>query len=739
MADIVLDGVVEEIIYSNEENGYTVCTINAMGEPVTLVGVMPFINEGETIRAQGTWQVHATFGRQFHVEYFEKKLPTTSGTILKYLASGAIKGVGPVTAERIVSRYGEETLEVIENNPDWLSDIKGITPKKAHEISETYRMQFGMRTVMLYCNRFFGPSLSVRVFRRYGSAAIDIIENNPYVLCDEIEGISFDKADKIAMDLNFAYNCSERVEAGVIHYLHVAAYNGGHCYIPEEKLILNAASQLKVGTDVVKRAIDDLVFTDKLVKSKIKEVSVIFLREYFHAEKYIAAKMVNLSETEFPFVLSGIDEQIGVLEDTYHLEYAAEQKRAITLSVTSGITIITGGPGTGKTTVIKAIIDIFNSLKFSFMLAAPTGRAAKRMSEASGHEAKTIHRLLEMGYGDAHELKFMRDDENPLPFKAVIIDEMSMVDTLLMQSLLKAVKSGTYLILIGDVDQLPPVGAGNCLSDIIKSNRFEVCTLNKIFRQAQESMIIVNAHSINDGVMPRLDVKDSDFFFIKREKTMDIKDLIIDLTSKRLPKTYGVDMLDDIQIITPTRKGELGTYELNKVLQRELNPQNGRKKETKNGSTVFRENDKVMQIKNNYDLEWFMTADGVDGNNEDSTGRGIFNGDIGRILSINTQREVMVIDFDKRITEYDFALLEELEHAYAITVHKSQGSEYKIVIIPMHDHPTPLMTRNLIYTAVTRAKDMVCLVGKAGCLETMVRNNHRPERYTALGEFLCSL
>ncbi|MDD4165254.1 MAG: ATP-dependent RecD-like DNA helicase [Eubacteriales bacterium] len=737
MTDIVLDGVVEEIIYSNDENGYTVCTINAMGEPVTLVGIMPFINEGETIRAQGSWQVHATFGRQFHVDYFEKKLPTTSGTILKYLSSGAIKGIGPVTAERIVSRYGEESLEVIENNPEWLSDIRGITPKKALEISETYRMQFGMRTVMLYCNRFFGPSLSVKIFKRYGSGAIDIIENNPYVLCEDIEGISFEKADKIAMDLNFAYNCPERIMAGVIHFLQVAAYNNGHCYIPEDILLKNAASRLKVSPAEVGKIIGDLVFTDKLVKSEINGKIIVFLKEYFDAEKYIAAKLVSLSEVEFPVKLCGIDEQIDMLEETYDLGYAEEQKKAITLAVTNGVTIITGGPGTGKTTVIKAIIDIFDNLKLSFMLAAPTGRAAKRMSEASGHEAKTIHRLLEMGYGDSHEMRFMRDDSNPLPYKAIIIDEMSMVDTLLMYSLLKAVKSGTYLILIGDVDQLPPVGAGNCLSDIIKSGRFRVCTLNKIFRQAQESMIIVNAHSINDGIMPQLDTKNSDFFFIKRERAVDIRDLIIDLTSKRLPKTYGVDCIDDIQIITPTKKGDLGTFELNKALQRALNPQNGRKKEAKSGSVIFRENDKVMQIKNNYDLEWFTTADGGEKTDE-NTGRGIFNGDIGRILSINTQREVMVIDFDKRITEYDFALLDELEHAYAITVHKSQGSEYKIVIIPIYDHPVPLMTRNLIYTALTRAKEMVCLIGRAECLEVMVKNDRRPERYTALGEFLCS-
>lgn len=736
MTDIVLDGVIEDMIFTNEENGYTVCTINCMGEPVTCVGIMPFVNEGETIRVQGYWQVHATFGRQFKVEYFEKKLPTTSGTILKYLSSGAIKGVGPVTAERIVSKFGEDSLDVIENHPEWLTDIKGISPRKAHEISEAYRMQFGMRTVMLYCNRFFGPSLSVRIFKKYGSAAIDLIENNPYILCEDIVGIGFEKADKVAMDLGFQYNCAERIEAGVLHILNEAAFNGGHCYLPEEALLDKTAKKLQVAKEEILPALRGLCDRDKLVIAEIQGKRVVFLKEYFEAEQYIAAKLVSLSEAEFPFTLEGVGEQICLLEEKYGLEYAPEQKRAIMLAVTKGVSIVTGGPGTGKTTVIKAIIDIFRSLKYSVMLAAPTGRAAKRMSEASGCEAKTIHRLLEMTYTDANTPRFARDEFNPLPYKVIIIDEMSMVDTLLMASLLKAVKNGSYLILIGDVDQLPPVGAGNCLADIIQSGRFAVSRLTKVFRQAQESLIIVNAHNINSGVMPRLDVKDNDFFFIRRDNAADIKELIIDLVAKRLPKKYGVNPLDDIQVITPTRKGELGAAELNRILQSALNPQNGRKKEKKAGGVIFRENDKVMQVRNNYDLEWFISASG---GQEETTGRGIFNGDIGRIISIDTQSETMVIDFDRRIAEYDFALLDELEHAYAITVHKSQGSEFKMVLMPAFDSPLPLMTRNLLYTAVTRAKELVCMIGKPECIETMVKNDHRPERYTALGEFLCSL
>lgn len=739
MTEIELDGVIEDIIFANEENGYTVCSINCMGEPVTLVGIMPFVNEGESIRVQGNWQVHATFGRQFRVEYFEKKLPTTTATILKYLSSGAIKGIGPVTAERIVTRYGEDSLEVIENNPEWLSDIRGISPKKARDISESFKTQFGMRTVMMFCNRFFGPSLSVRIFKRYGSAAIDIIKNNPYTLCENVAGIGFKKADTVAMDLGFEHDCPERIQAGIIYLLYEAAFNGGHCYLPERKIIEAAVRTLQVEEDSILRALGELAERDKLVRSDINDNIVFFLKEYFEAEQYISAKLISLSEAEFPFVLEGIGEQISLLEERYGLEYANEQKRAIQLAVTKGVSIVTGGPGTGKTTVIKAILDIFCNLKYSFMLAAPTGRAAKRMSEASGYEAKTIHRLLEMTYTDQHRPIFSRDENNPLPYKAIIIDEMSMVDTLLMASLLKAIKNDTYLILIGDVDQLPPVGAGNCLSDIIKSSRFEVCRLKKIFRQAQESLIVVNAHKINDRIMPILDVKDSDFFFIKRESAEDIKELVIDLAARRLPRKYKVDFLDDIQIITPTRKGELGTNELNKVLQSALNPQDGKKKEKKFGNIIFREGDKIMQIKNNYDLEWSALSESDSGNDEENKGRGIFNGDIGRILSINTQSETMVIDFDKRITEYDFALLEELVHAYAITVHKSQGSEYKIVMMPAFDSPAPLMTKNLLYTAVTRAKEMVCIIGRARCIETMVKNDRRPVRHTALGEFLCSI
>ncbi len=723
MEEVYLDGVVEDIIYSNEENGYTVCTINWCGEPTTIVGIMPYIAEGETVKVQGVWQVHSTFGRQFRVNYFEKKLPTTASAILKYLASGAIKGIGPVTADRIVDKFGEDTLDVIENNPRWLCDIKGISPKRADSIHNSYVEQFGMRTVMMFCNEFFGPALSVKIFKKYGSAAVDIIKMAPYRLCDDIQGIGFEKADRVAMSLGFSNDCPERTEAGIIHILNSASMNGGHCYLPESELVENASRILGVSESDVLTAIERLVSNERLKKFSDGNETAFALSELYSAEVYIAAKLHALSEFKFPFVLEGLDEQINELEEKYKISYAGEQREAIKFALTSGVTVITGGPGTGKTTIIKAILDICDILKFSCVLAAPTGRAAKRMFESSGKEAKTIHRLLEASVSENGTHHFARDEENPINKKVIIIDEMSMVDTNLMSALLKAVKMGSYLILIGDPDQLPPVGPGNCLNDIIVSDRFNVVKLNRIFRQAEESLIVMNAHAINRGEMPKLNSRDSDFFFVEKNNPDEVMNLILSFVSERLPKKYNVDPLEEIQVISCTRKGSLGTYELNLAFQNKLNPKSTKKTERKYGNVVFREGDKVMQVKNDYDLTW------TKGREE---GSGIFNGDIGRITDIDLESETMTIDFEGRITEYDFSQLDELEHAYAVTAHKSQGSEYRIVVIPAFDAPFPLMTRNLLYTAVTRAKDIVVIVGNSRSIGTMVGNNRIPVRHTAL-------
>ncbi|MBR6776794.1 MAG: ATP-dependent RecD-like DNA helicase [Clostridia bacterium] len=724
MEQVTLEGIVENIVFTNEDNGYTVCECACGGELVTLVGIMPYLNEGESIKAQGVWQVHATFGRQLKVEYFEKKLPTDSEAIYKYLSSGAVKGIGPVTAARIVEAFGADTFDVMENNPKWLCDIKGISPRRAKEISESYAAQFGMRSVMMFCSRFFGPSVSARIYRRYGAAAVTIIEKDPYRLISDIEGVGFEKADTVAQQLGFPADSPQRIEAGAEYVLSNAAYAGGHCCLPEKDLIAKTAQALNVQPMSVATAIARMCERGELVRANEE---YIYLREYREAESYINAKLRLLRDTPRPERYEGVESAIKDLEGKYGITYADEQVQAIVSGITNGVTVITGGPGTGKTTVIKALTELLLSLKISFCLAAPTGRAAKRMSEASGADAKTIHRLLETEFDTAHRPKFGRDEGNPLPASVVIIDEMSMVDLLLFSSLLKAVKRGSTLVLIGDVDQLPPVGAGQCLKDIIESEAFPVVRLKHIFRQAEQSLIVTNAHDINKGNMPVLNAKDNDFFFMERSNYTDIQQLLLSLCRDRLPKTYSLDSFSDIQILTPTRKGELGTKALNAVLQEGLNPKSFKKREKKIGNVLFREGDKVMQTKNNYDIQW--DKDGI-------KGQGIFNGDVGRIISIDTQSETMVIDFDDRVAEYDFALLDELEHAFAVTVHKSQGNEYPVVLMPVYDCPYPLMTRNLFYTAVTRAKKLLILVGKQRCVSIMVENDKKSHRYGHLKQLL---
>ncbi len=726
MAELYLDGVVEDIVYSNDENGYTVCVINCGGEPVTLVGIMPFLGEGETIRVQGDWQMHPTFGRQFKVVYFEKKLPEDSAAIRRYLASGAVKGIGPVTADRIVNKFGADTFDVIENNPRWLCDIRGISPKRADEIHDNFTAQFGMRSVMMFCGQYFGPALSVKIFKTYGSAAIDIIKKTPYRLCDEIQGIGFEKADRIAADLGFSADCPERVEAGIVHVLNSAAVNGGHCFLPADKLFDAAVRVLSVGEKYAVSAAERLAVNGRLHKFDL-DGDCYALSELFAAETYIAAKLLLINDFKFPFVLEGVEEQIDVLQQRNGLTYAPEQRSAISQALTCGVTVVTGGPGTGKTTIIKAIIELCEILKFSVALAAPTGRAAKRMSESSGKEAKTIHRLLEAGVGENGANRFSRDEETPLAQKVIIIDEMSMVDTNLMCALLKAVRPGSYLILIGDPDQLPPVGAGNCLNDIIASERFGVIKLNHIFRQAEQSLIVTNAHAINNGEMPVINDRTRDFFFVEKSDGEEAAKLMVDFAARRLPKKYNVDPLEDIQVISCTRKGLLGTRELNARFQQALNPPSKDKTEKKFGNTVFRVGDKVMQVKNDYDLEWKRGAE---------QGSGVFNGDTGKITDIDTKMEYMTVCFDGKSTDYDFSQLEELELAYAVTAHKSQGSEYRIVVIPAFDAPYPLMTRNLLYTAVTRAREIVVIVGSSRSLAVMVGNDSIPVRHTALKTLL---
>lgn len=723
-----LEGIIENITYHNEENGYSVCDLAVEDDTlVTAVGIMPFIAVGETIRAMGKWETHAQYGRQFKIEYFEKQMPETESSILKYLSSRAVRGIGPVSAQKIVERFGTESFDVIENHPDILATLPGISLKKAKAISENFKMQFGIRSVMMFCRDFFGPATAVRVYKRWGGSAIDVIKENPYALCDEIYGIGFERADRIAKSLGVQSDSAFRIEAGVKFFLSYNASNNGHVYLPQQKLIPAAAQLLEVSEEKVEAAIAALLAGRQLVANSRDGRTCLYLRKYYEAEKEIAEKLDLIDRMGETLSDDNVNRFIEMIELEDGITYATLQKKAIRYAVTHGVMVLTGGPGTGKTTVIKAVLRIFDSMHRNVSLAAPTGRAAKRMSEATQREAKTIHRLLEMEYSDDNEPKFHRDNNNRLDEDVLIIDEASMIDTQLMASLLKAVKPGAHLILIGDADQLPSVGAGNVLNDIISSERFNTVSLTEIFRQSNAGLIITNAHLINSGELPELYSKSSDFFFLRRLNDDDVARTIVDLYLYRLPKTYGAEIRNAIQVISPSRKGGAGTVVLNRMLQEALNPPKRGKTEKKVRDLVFRVGDKVMQIKNNYDIGWTRG---------DTDGIGIFNGDIGVIEEIDHENESMTILFDDRRVVYDFSMLDHLEHAYAVTVHKSQGSEYPVVVIPMYSFSPRLMTRNLLYTAVTRAQKMVILVGREEIVANMVHNNRLALRYTGLRSLL---
>ena len=723
-----LEGVIEEVVYHNEENGYTVLILECENEeePITAVGELPFAAEGERISAMGRWTVHATYGRQFRIEYYEKELPEGKEAMLRYLSSRSVKGIGPATAQKIVEVFGEETFEVIEKNPEFLTRINGISAKKAREIGEHFRAQFGMRSVMMFTSRFFGAALSVKIYKKWGCAAEQIIRRNPYLLCKEIDGIGFEKADKVALELGCAENDPARVEAGILYVLSYHASQNGHTFIPRDKLLPTVSQLLTVDEDRCEEAADRLIAEGELTAVASGKRQCLYITSYYEAEKYIARKMQVLEQTAYMPPVSDVTREIAIIEAESGLQYATMQKKAIISALRSGVMILTGGPGTGKTTVIRALIRIFEQLDMKVSLAAPTGRAAKRMSEATGHEAKTVHRLLEAEFGGA-DTRFQRNEDNLLDEEVFIIDETSMVDTLLMCALLKAIKPGSRLILIGDADQLPSVGAGNVLADCIESQVITTVALKEIFRQAKESRIVTNAHAINKGELPYLNDQDNDFFFVKRENEEEIAPTVVSLWHTRLPASYGKEVLGQIQVITPSRKGPAGTENLNVRLQAVLNPPAPHKAQMPFRGRVFREGDKVMQIKNNYDIPW------VKGKKE---GSGVFNGDIGYIERVSFHEQQILVRYEDRVATYDFSMAEELDHAYAVTVHKSQGSEYPIVILPVYSYAPRLLTRELLYTAVTRAQKMVVLVGNERAVQTMVENSRRPMRYTGLAAAL---
>ena len=723
-----IEGSIEKIIYQNEENGYTVCELLAPSDELfVLVGTMPYLCEGETIAALGDWTTHPTFGTQFKVEYYEKKLPATANLILKYLSSGAIKGIGPSTAKKIVAQYGDDTLDVLENHPEWLADISGISPRKAREIGETFRTQFGMRSVMLFCSNYFSPTMSMKIFRKWGVGAVDVIKENPYMLCSNIPGIGFDKADMVARDLGMQENCAERIAAGLSFVLSYNMNQNGHVYLPQEKLIPAAITLLGCTQEEAEDELEQQISFGKLRSVKIGGRNCIYLREAFEAERYICTKLDMLEMTDH---LSDADSLSFLIEKTEMengIRYEGLQKKAIMEAVRNSVFILTGGPGTGKTTVVRAILRIFESMGLDIALATPTGRAAKRLSEASGREAKTIHRMLEMDYKADEGPVFRRDESSLLEEDVIIVDEASMIDRDLMEALLRAMRPGTRLILIGDANQLPPVGAGCIFKDIILGERFSMVELTHIFRQARESLIVTNAHTVNRGEHIDLSKKDGDFFYLPSDSDEQTSAIIRTLCKTRLPRAYGVSVYDGIQVITPSRKGQNGTEMLNSVLQAAINPSEYGKKEKSLRDLTYREGDKVMQTKNNYDIAW--QKNGVEG-------FGIYNGDIGIIRKIDLIAQAMTIDFDGRMANYDFAMTEELELAYAITVHKSQGSEYPIVVIPLYRYTPKLLTRNLFYTAITRAQQMVILVGNGEVAHMMTDNNRQTKRYTGLAYFM---
>lgn len=733
-----VSGYVERIKYRNEENGYSILDVSADGLDYVLVGTFPYISEGDFIEATGRDVEHPIYGDQIQVESYELKAPEDTASMERYLGSGAIRGVGTALAARIVRRFKADTFRIIEEEPERLAEVKGISEKMARAISEQMESKKEMRQAMMFLQDYgISMNLALKIYNEYGSRMYGIIKENPYRLADDIQGVGFKMADEIAQKVGIFTDSDFRIRSG-IYYTLLQSVTNGHTYLPQEELLAAASELLHVDPSVMEKHLTDLQIEKKIVVKVDEEHSAapsrhVYASQYYYTELNTARMLHDLnlrgSEPE-----AEIRKKLEVICAEEKIEPDELQIRAVIEAVNSGLLIITGGPGTGKTTTINTIIRYFEQEEMEILLAAPTGRAAKRMTEATGYEARTIHRLLELtgvpsDDKDTSGMHFERNEENPLEADAIIIDEMSMVDIYLMHALLRAVNPGTRLILVGDINQLPSVGPGNVLRDMIASGAFNVVQLTRIFRQAAESDIIVNAHKINDGEQIPLGKRSKDFLFIRREHPDAIISAMLTLVREKLPNYVHADMFD-IQIMTPMRKGALGVERLNTILQSFLNPKDPSKPEKEVNGTIYRVGDKVMQIKNNYQIEWeTRNKYGI----PIDSGAGVFNGDIGIIREINTFAEELTVEFDEgKMVDYSFKQLEELELAYAITIHKSQGSEYPAVVIPVYSGPRMLMTRNLIYTAVTRARVCVCLVGIPEMLQTMVDNVVEQRRYTGL-------
>ncbi len=722
-----LTGIIEKITYKSPSGDFAVAELNDGDSLMTVVGSLCGAGVGETVKLGGYYDDHPTFGVQFRAETCERCMPNTAASILKYLSSGGIKGIGPATAMRIVSRFGDETLSVIEKNPERLAEIKGISTAKAISISEEFMKQFGVRDLMIYLSQFdVSADESLRIYKHLGTASLEKIKLNPYYTCSDEIGFSFERADAIAAGMGYGADFDFRIMCGTEYVLRHNVQNGHTC-IPYDKATSVAAELLQAAPERIAEACEIMIEQKRLICEFISDKRFLFLPYQYKAERYIADRIKVMLHSAPPTPLD-IKRSISAVEQELNISFGELQYKAIDAAVTKGVLILTGGPGTGKTTTLNAIIRLMENAGLTIALAAPTGRAAKRMTEVTGYEAKTIHRLLEVEWDDSHRPYFSRNERNTLDCHVLIVDEMSMVDSVMFESLLRAVPFGCRLVLVGDSDQLPSVGAGNVLHDLIDSGVVPTVELTEIFRQAMQSAIVTNSHLILEGTAPDLTRRDSDFFFLPSSSSRHVAKTVCELATTRLPNAYGYDTLEQIQILCPSRKREAGTFAINNAMQNRLNPSDANKAEIKFGTYSLREGDKVMQIKNNYDIPW-AKDDGTDG-------MGVYNGDVGVLEKIDRHSDSMKIRYDDRVADYMIECADQLELAYAVTVHKSQGSEYDCVIMPISDMPAQLRYRNLLYTGVTRAKKLLVLVGSEQIIKEMTDNIKRTRRYTALRSLL---
>ena len=718
------EGTVHSIIFQNAENGYTVLRLlTEEGEVITVVGCIPCVAPGEHLAVSGTWETHPQHGEQLKALELERTLPEDEEEILSYLASGICKGVGPATAQRIVDRFGADTLEILEREPERLSLIKGITAKKAQEIAESFRQHMGLRRLMAFLSQYqLPPVLAMQLRQQYGDAALDMVRDNPYLLSNDICGVEFSVTDEIAMSMGFSLDSAERLQAALTFELSHNE-NNGHVFLPRPKLVAATCQLLDCGEDLVEQALDQLVERRAVVQEQVSNVEACYLRRLWEAEVSACARLNNLLAVEADESRQA-DRTLAEIEKEQGITYAPQQRQAVRLAAQTGVLILTGGPGTGKTTTVRAIVALFQKMGLDIVLAAPTGRAAKRMSELTGMEAQTVHRLLGMNWNEStHQVTFQKSEKEPLEADAVIVDEMSMVDLSLFSALLRALRPGTRLVLVGDADQLPSVGAGNVFSDLIRSKRVETIFLREVFRQAEQSAIIRNAHAVNLGQPPKMDSNQGDYFFLCRRDGQRAMSTVVELCQTRLPENMGIPV-ENIQVLTPTRKGPTGTIHLNRLLQDALNPRAAGKKEIQWGERLFREGDRIMQTRNDYVVVW--------GKPDGTVGTGMFNGDVGHILQIDPSGEWLAVDFDGRAATYSVEMLNEIDLAYAQTVHKAQGSEYPCVVLAAMPSAQSLMVRGVLYTALTRAREMLIIVGDDAVLRAMAENDRQQRRYSGL-------